>query len=235
MKRENEVAVINPAGITPADVSTQYKRAVAGCLEMVRFGAMLMEVASVISRVRLRSEDGRIEGREDGLKAWLDEHCPDVNYATAMRFKSLAEGVKRACGLPEVMPMRLALPGPDGAIDVDADWAPDGKGRPVSASRLRELQAEVWELVEGKSQRQLLFSFMSPEGPKGGARPPSTKKLDPDWKHQDAVALWGLHLGWMLEDVKHGRCYLNLNAAELKAALDNLALVRDALKAAQGK
>ncbi len=219
--------------LTPEAVTAQYRKAVAGCLEMVRFGAMMIEVNTVISRVRLRSADGRIEGREDGLKAWLAEHCPDVHYATAMRFKSLAEGVQRTCGLPTGMPMRLALPGPDGAIDIETEWERQGPGRPVSAERLKELRAQVWELVEGKSARQLLFSFMAPPADKGGARP-APAAPSPTQAHDDTIALWTEHVRWFHLSIRHKE-HLLLSTTEIKGLMDELAAVRDALRAALGR
>lgn len=226
-------ATITRIGPTPEAVTEQYRKAISGCLEMIRFGAMMIEVSTVVSRVRLRSAEGRIEGREQGLKGWLEEHCPEVNYKTALRFMALAEGVQRTCGLPVGLPMHLALPGPDGAIDIEAEWERQGPGRPVSAERLKELRAQVWELVEGKSARQLLFSFMAPTADKGGARP-APAAPSPTQAHDDTIALWTEHVRWFHASIRHQE-HLLLSTPELKGLMDELAAVRDALRAALGR
>ena len=72
---------------------------------------------------------------------------------------------------------------------------------------------------------------------KGGARPPSTKKDDPDWRHKDAEALWSEHLGWMVDDVRRtgeAAMHLVLNEQELRAALAAVDEVREALQRALG-
>jgi hypothetical protein len=220
-------------GLAPEAITTQYRKAVAGCLEMVRFGAMMIEVESNLTREIGRSRGGGWTPPEDTLKGWLSEHCPEIRYATAMRFKSLAEGVQRTCGLPTGMPMRLALPGPDGAIDIETEWERQGPGRPVSAERLAELRASVWELVEGKSARQLLFSFMAPPADKGGARPVPAAP-SPTQAHDDTIALWTEHVRWFHASIRHKE-HLLLSTPELKGLMDELAAVRDALRAALGR
>lgn len=216
-------------GLAPEAITTQYRKAVAGCLEMVRFGAMMIEVNTSLTR---EIRKGCLQSGET-LKAWLAEHCPEVNYGTAMRFKALAEGVQRACGLPVGLPMRLALPGPDGAIEIEAEWERQGPGRPVSAERLKELRAQVWELVEGKSARQLLFSFMAPPADKGGARP-APAAPSPTQAHDDTIALWTEHVRWFHASIRHKE-HLLLSTPELKGLMDELAAVRDALRAALGR
>jgi len=219
-------------GLAPEAITTQYRKAVAGCLEMVRFGAMMIEVSFNLTR-EIGARGGGHTPREETLKGWLEEHCPEVNYGTAMRFKALAEGVQRTCGLPTGMPMRLALPGPDGAIDIETEWERQGPGRPVSAERLAELRASVWELVEGKSARQLLFSFMAPPADKGGARPVPAAP-SPTQAHDDTIALWTEHVRWFHASIRHKE-HLLLSTPELKGLMDELAAVRDALRAALGR
>ena len=51
--------------------------------ECVKFGALLTEVGYYLGEAR-----GRGDG--EGLKAWLEENCPEVNYSTAINYKALA-------------------------------------------------------------------------------------------------------------------------------------------------
>lgn len=177
-------AVLPPeaaAPYAPEAVTAQYRRAVAGALEMVRFGAMLVEVENVLTCENI-PQKGCTSGGQ-GLQAWLEQNCPDVNYKTAMRFKHLAEGVQRHCRLPATVPLSLAMPGPEGEYA-----APEG-ACPITPARLKKLQKEVWALVEGKSARQLQFAFAAPAAPvKGGARDGAGR---PMIKQADSVTLAG--------------------------------------------
>ena len=87
----NPVNPVNPVQNSPADIAgaltTQYQAVVAATGQMLReavkFGAMLMELETIVGK----SQGGRgTDG--DGIKAWLAEHCPEINYATAMGYKT---------------------------------------------------------------------------------------------------------------------------------------------------
>lgn len=219
---------------TPAEMTTQYKKAVAGCLEMIRFGAMMQDVDSSLTR-ETGARGGGHTSRDETLKGWLEANCPEINYKTALRFKALADGVRRACEIPTATPLCLVLPGADGSLDAPVENARTGAGRRLTPKRVAALRSSVWKLVEGKSARQLLFQFMTPEKRKGGARPQSERKLDPDWRHLDAEAMWSERIGWMVEDIAKKKTFLHLTRAELQMALDSLAAVRDELKTALGR
>lgn len=229
--------------IAPQEVSAQYRRAVNGVLEMVRFGAMLMEVEVATCRSVTRATTGKIDGREVGLKGWLADHCPEVNYHTAMRFKRLAEGVHASCKIPAATPLRLCLPGPGGEMDaVPADVAVwTGPGRRVSDDKLRQLRQETWSLIDGKSARQLQFAFVSEAAtPTGGAlaiTDAERDRRDPDWRHKAAVVGWSEHLSWLQADVRPGgfNRFAHLTQAELKGFLDSLTFIRDELRGAVKK
>ena len=93
------------------------------------------------------------------LKAWLDEHAPEVNYKTAMRFKRLAEaalaGSGAGLGAGEASRMLGA-----GAGELSAD----------EAEKRRALES----FLEGRSQRDLWAEAMRgpgrPRGIPGGQR-----------------------------------------------------------------
>jgi hypothetical protein len=225
--------------IAPQEVSAQYRRAVNGVLEMVRFGAMLMEVEVSSSRVITRDNTGKIDGREDGLRGWLASNCPEVNYQTAMRFKHLAEGVHARCKVPAATPLRLCLPGPGGDMDATpadvAAWT--GPGRRVSDDKLRQLRQEVWQLIDGKSARQLQFAFVSEAGPKGGAL--HVGELTEEQKYArrraDAHKLWTEGVDRLSECVKTYKNHLLLDADVARMLVVRVEFLRDALKAAAGE
>jgi hypothetical protein len=149
------------APYAPAIITEQYKRAISGTLEVLRFGAMLIEVELNLTREILI---GRGRGRPtDGtLKEWLEENCPEVNYKTAMRFKMLTQDMQKYCQIPAKLPVSLALPGPDGAVHLD-DLPAN-----VNAARVGKIQQQVWDMIQGKSARQLMFQFRTDAAPRGG-------------------------------------------------------------------
>jgi len=212
------------APYAPEAVTAQYWRAISGALEMVRFGAMLLEIETGVSRVRLRCENGQLAGQESGLKAWLADNCPDVNYKTAMRFKALAEGVRRYCNVPAKVPLALAMPGADGE--------PVGRD-----AKLAKLQRSVWALCEGRSARQLQFAFGADAAPRGGDRR-SGLKMSEEEKHlkhlEDCRQVWLKLVGDLSNQVSTFRSHLCLDADTLTHIVIKLDTIRAALKEAKG-
>lgn len=206
-------------------LTAQYWKACNGTVEMIRFGAMLMQVETGISRVRIRGENGQFDGQDSGLKTWLENHCPEVNYQTAMRFKNLAADVKRHCKIPDTLPMDKVLPAANG-------WVPVAERRKwVSKDRVSELQKMVFELVEGKSARQLSFELrLFDEKAKGGARDGAGRpKLEASAETR-AGAAWGL-IGREIDRATAWRFERFLPEAMVREALSTVDLLRDALKA----
>ena len=148
---------------SPEAVATQYRKAVAGALEMLRFGAMLIEVDSCLTRETAHVGQ-RNQHTGETLKGWLEAHCPEVNYKTAMRFKALAQDMIDYIRPPAKLPPTLLLPGPDGTPCLDD--LPES----VNRARAEKLQRQIWEMVQGSSARQLMFDFRSASSPAGGDR-----------------------------------------------------------------
>ena len=82
---------------SPEDVAKQWDKSHDSLEEMIRFGAMLLDVEDTVDSSLVIEQDKSgnpfILGRNPGLKGWLAEHCPHIGYKTAMRYKSLAEKV----------------------------------------------------------------------------------------------------------------------------------------------
>lgn len=126
--------------------------------ECVKFGALLTEVGYYLGEARGGTHEG------EGLKAWLAENCPEVNYSTAINYKALAgKCVKMLGGGSQAVAVlqdktEVIPPGEDAPIDVDAKFI----------EKRDELFSEV------KSRRELeqtYFDFMAREGKgrQGGA------------------------------------------------------------------
>jgi hypothetical protein len=80
--------------------------------DMLRFGAMLLDLEPAVDNgLVIDEEDGRghIRGRKPGIKGWLADHCPQIGYKTAMRYKSLALKAREVAGLAAPIPATWAL------------------------------------------------------------------------------------------------------------------------------
>lgn len=208
---------------TPEAVAAQYRLAMDGLRECLRFGAMLAEVEESLHRSLSRQTTGQIIGREGGLKSWLDANCPEVDYGWALKYKRLAEGVAEACALPATVPLSLAM----GAEPADG----------VSPKKLGKARAEVAAFLEGKSARQLEFAFGYRDAkPRGGDRR-SGLKMSEEEKHlkavDDARQIWLGHADALVDNARRLKTHLFLDAATLDAVLVKLDTVRDELKDAR--
>ncbi|MGI5869070.1 MAG: hypothetical protein ACOX9C_06480 [Kiritimatiellia bacterium] len=148
----------------PSAVSAQWRRAQAGMLEIVAFGALLLEVERRLAAAAEPADEPRAVGRPggSGLRGWLAANCPEIPYTSAIRHRDLARAVAGHVGAAEE-PARLVraldAPGPGAAPEPEEG----------------ELYEEVAALVEGRSARQLLLNFgissgRGPGRPKGSGR-----------------------------------------------------------------
>lgn len=138
-----------PAPLTPSAedieiLTTQYKKAVNGLYEAYLFGQMLLAVQKRLSLSLTRETKGEWHAPAgSGIKGWLAQHCPDINYKTALRFLAVAEKTNAALILSDEASAGAGehpLPGEKGAE------------RPHQAPSEEAVRA----YLEGKSQRQLL-------------------------------------------------------------------------------
>jgi hypothetical protein len=216
---------------SPEQITEQYRKAVSGCLEMIRFGAMMIEVDAGLD-VSRHNPDG--EG--ESLKSWLEDNCPAINYKTALRFKGLAEGLQFHLRIPDNWPLRLALPsGTDQDAEVNADLAGELGIKP---KRLAQMRKEIWDFLEGKSARQLTFDFGCAEtAPKGGDRR-SGLKMTEEEKHvrsvQMAQNIWLESLETLLGEARVCKSLMLFDENLLDAILLKIDTIRDAVKAAKG-
>ena len=165
----------DPLAPSPEDIATltsQYRKAVNGLYEAYLFGQMLMAVKS---RIEAPSPGDATRGtarcEQDhggalvapgwnagtGLKAWLAQHCPEINYSTARRFLAVAEKTNAALAESEAVPAS-----PRAGVTPAAG---EGARSPFPSETpflLTFPEETVRAFLEGKSQRQLLG--------RGGAR-----------------------------------------------------------------
>ena len=81
-----------------------------------------------------------------GLKGWLAQYCPEINYSTARRFLAVAEKTVAALALADAEEA-------DGAVGQSPTFPAN---QPISQSANQPPEAKVREFLAGKSQRAVL-------------------------------------------------------------------------------
>lgn len=133
-----------PSAEDIATLTTQYRKAVNGLYEAYLFGQMLLAVQKRLSLSAARDTKEEWHAPAgSGLKGWLAQHCPEINYSTARRFLAVAEKTNAALAESEAVPAspRAALSAGEGL----------GRGAPETFP-----EETIRAYLEGKSQRQLL-------------------------------------------------------------------------------
>lgn len=138
-------------------LTSQYQKAVSGTREILVFGCMMMELPSVLELQNAKTRGGWNAGH--GLKGWIEEHCPDINYKTAHSFYTLARGMREALGIPAKTDVHKLLSAAPAAL----------------SPKERKIRQELDSAIEGKSMRQLEFDF-GVRRPKGKSGAPAGNK-----------------------------------------------------------
>lgn len=189
--------------------------------ECVKFGALLTEAGHYLGEARHANNEG------EGLKRWLAENCPEVNYNTAMGYKALAaKCVKMLGGGSQAVAVlqdktEVVPPGGEAPVAVEAKFV----------ERRDELFGEV------KSRRELeqtYFKFMASEEKRGPGRPKGSgaaadgpvRKLS---RADEAKAIWNRLLQEAAKRSVKDALPL-LGEAETKVAYDALGDLRALLR-----
>lgn len=190
--QDREAVVVDAAAYesaTAAHLSSQYRRAEgargAFVREAVAFGAMMIEAerelesfVTAVTKLNNLSKRGRNgEGRANsGLEGWLAEHCPEINYDTARKYKSMAAKMVAMMG-GESAEVLAALRSPH---ELAVDCAADGTAAAEPCADCAEtVDAEIIEarerlFTEATSRRkleQLWLAFEESEGRGKAGRP----------------------------------------------------------------
>lgn len=201
---------------TPEAVAAQYRLAMDGLRECLKFGAMLAEVDTSLSR---QTRNGCLQAG-DTLKSWLSANCPEVDYGWALKYKRLAEGVAEACALPAAVPLSLAMG--------------SGEAEGVNLKKLGKARAEVAAFLEGKSARQLEFAFGYRDAKPKGSDRRSGLKMSEEEKHlkavDDARQIWLAHTDALVDNVKRLQSHLLLTGDTVGKLQTRLGIVLDALR-----
>jgi len=100
------------------DLQRQWNKVKVSFDEMLRFGEMVIELEEYVDNSFIYEGDV-IVGRNPGMKGFLREQCPHINYTTAIRLRGLAlrarevakkggvEGIRKDCGTASTLAGRL--------------------------------------------------------------------------------------------------------------------------------
>jgi hypothetical protein len=230
--------VLPPAGkmppvaglpITPAALIEQYGKTRVATLEILRFGAMLCDLDEALEKAIDKAPQGR--RGDESLKGWLETHCPEIKYGTAMGYKALADDMRDYCKIPAKVSLSLAIPNADGT-----PFLPESA--PIALPKLEKIQTAVWNMIDGKSTRQVRIGMGEAEGkPKGGAR--EKEKLTEEQKRERqlaaAKAWWTDAVSEMADQVSCVKSHALLEQSTLDAVFRRVGFIRDALKEAGAK
>ena len=142
--------------------------------ECVKFGALLMEVGYYLGEARHRNNEG------DGLKGWLEENCPQINYKTAMGYKKMGEMAAAKLG------------GGSQAVAVLQDKTeviPPGEDAPIEVeSKFIEKRDELFSEVKSRRElEQTYFDFMAREGKGRAGRPKGSGAGEVTYKKKSSM------------------------------------------------
>ncbi len=130
----------------------------------IRFGSMIHDLECYVDN-SLRFAEGRIIGRNQGVKGWLADNIPVLvcKYTTIMRYKAAAKKLKQLTELQDPQPAEAVLVGedsPDGNKNVS-----DSKSRVPDEKVLRAIAIyrELAEGVRGATQMmERIDAFLDP-------------------------------------------------------------------------
>ncbi len=156
-----DLTIVAPGNFDDAEMARQlgeqYSRAVGGMREVLIFGAMMMQLEKELS-ARGQLKVGRpAKGESGGVSEWLETHRPEINRSTAYRFKTVAEAIQNDFKVPAKITFTDLVMLPSESL----------------TEPLRLKQQELFDYVDGTSQRSWMDKFKprhNPGGWKGGPK-----------------------------------------------------------------
>ena len=193
-------------------VTFAWEKAQDGLRAILEFGALLCRVEEWLKARPASERLGR--NAAVSLRGWLSEHCPAVNYSTAMGYRAAALGLREAAKLAADRPL-LPLMGEKPLSDAEEEAARQRVMGVIASSSLRLLK---------EAGRAL------PAPPLGGAREGAGRpKAPPPNPADDAVKVWTLAADGLRRIPDASYRFLPLAAA--RGLLDEIEAVRARLRA----
>ena len=181
--KKTAVAKVDQDKATAAQLLEQYKVVVAAertsFRERVKFGAMLICWEQFLGQSR--GGTGGTAGGE-GLKGWLEKHCPDIGYVTAMGYKDCA---KRAVAMLGGGAVAMAA-----LLDQTEVTTPNAETVTVDAEVLERRDELFADATSRRKLEQMYFEFAYGKGGKVGRPKAEAAPLPKLKKSEEAAAIW---------------------------------------------
>lgn len=181
--KKTAVAKVDQDKATAAQLLEQYKVVVAAertsFRERVKFGAMLICWEQFLGQSR--GGTGGTAGGE-GLKGWLEKHCPDIGYVTAMGYKDCA---KRAVAMLGGGAVAMAA-----LLDQTEVTTPNAETVTVDAEVLERRDELFADATSRRKLEQMYFEFAYGKGGKVGRPKAEAAPLPKLKKSDEAAAIW---------------------------------------------
>ena len=96
---------------TPEDVLEAWNRRKESKANMIVLGGMLHDLECYVDNCLMFDEDGKVVGRNGGIRGWLKVHLPGLSpkYKTLMRYKAMAIRLRQATGTKDPKPTAALL------------------------------------------------------------------------------------------------------------------------------
>jgi hypothetical protein len=119
----------------------------------IRFGSLIHDLECYVDN-SLRFADGRITGRNEGVKGWLADNIPVLlsKYTTIMRYKAAAKKLKQLTELDDPMPAEVVLAGEDSDVGDETDAGAEKDVPDEKVLRAIAIYREIADGVQGATQ-----------------------------------------------------------------------------------
>ena len=96
---------------TPEGLLALWNRRKESKEDMIRLGGMLQDLECYVDNCLRIDEDGKVVGRNGGIRGWLAENLPELSahYKTLMRYKAMAIRLRQATGTKDPKPTSALL------------------------------------------------------------------------------------------------------------------------------
>jgi len=115
---------------TPEALMEAWRRVRDSKEALVRFGSMVHDLECYVDNSLRFGPDGRITGRNGGVKFWLETHAPELarHYTSVIRYKSAAKKLRQIVGLEDPVPAAAVLEDGEGRTRRGEEDAGGGSG-----------------------------------------------------------------------------------------------------------
>ena len=99
---------------TPEEILSAWERRKESEEAMILLGGMLQDLECYVDNCLRLDENGRVLGRNGGIRGWLKEKLPELSpkYKTLMRYKAMAMKLRQAARVSDPVPTDFLLETP---------------------------------------------------------------------------------------------------------------------------